>query len=72
MDKHPYDFVVPLDGQQRVANAYKVQGIPTKVVIGPNGRVRYRSIGYNGNPEATVDELALVVEMLKDGKVKKR
>ncbi len=68
MDKHPYDFVVPLDGQQKVANAYKVQGIPTKIVIGPNGRVRYRSIGYNGDPEATVDELALVVEMLKDGK----
>ena len=68
MDKHPYNFVVPLDGQQKVANAYKVQGIPTKVVIGPNGRVRYRTIGYNGNPDATVDELAMVVEMLKEGK----
>lgn len=67
MDKHPYPFVVPLDGQQKVANAYKVQGIPTKVVIGPNGRVRYRTIGYNGNPDATVDELSLVVEMLKEG-----
>ena len=67
MDKHPYPFVVPLDGQQRVAKAYKVQGIPTKVVIGPNGRVRYRYVGYNGNAEATVDELTMVVEMLKEG-----
>ena len=68
MDKHPYDFVVPLDGQQKVANAYKVQGIPTKVVIGPNGRVRYRHVGYSGDPETTVNELSLVVEMLKEGK----
>lgn len=67
MDKHPYPFVVPLDSQQKVANAYGVQGIPTKIIIGPNGRVRYRSIGYSGNPDATVDELSLVVEMLKDG-----
>ena len=66
MDKHPYPFVVPLDTQQKVANAYGVQGIPTKIVIGPNGRVRYRAIGYSGNPDATVDELALVVEMLKE------
>ena len=45
----------------------KVQGIPTKVVIDTKGRVRYRTIGYNGNPETTVDELTLVVEMLKEG-----
>ncbi|GAB3014439.1 redoxin family protein [Spirosoma pulveris] len=68
MSKHPYNFVVPLDAQQKVANAYKVQGIPTKVVIGPDGRVRYRTIGYSGNPESTVNELSLVVEMLKEGK----
>jgi len=67
MDKHPYPFVVPLDSQQKVANAYGVEGIPTKIVIGPNGRVRYRAIGYSGNPDATVDELSLVVEMLKEG-----
>ena len=68
MAKNTYPFVVPLDAQQRMANAYKVQGIPTKVVIDTKGRVRYRAIGYNGNPETTVNELTLVVEMLKEGK----
>lgn len=68
MSKHPYDFTVPIDGSQRVANSYKVRGIPTKVVIDGNGRVRYRAVGYSGNPEATVDELTMVVEMLKEGK----
>lgn len=68
MAKNTYPFVVPLDAQQRMANAYKVQGIPTKVVIDGKGRVRYRAIGYNGNPETTVNELTLVVEMLKEEK----
>ena len=67
MAKNTYPFVVPLDTQQRMANAYNVQGIPTKVVIDTKGRVRYRAIGYNGNPETTVNELTLVVEMLKEG-----
>ncbi len=66
MERNTYPFVVPIDAQQRVANAYKVQGIPTKVVIDGKGRVRYRAIGYNGDPEATVKELAMVVEMLKE------
>ncbi|QJW89610.1 redoxin domain-containing protein [Spirosoma taeanense] len=68
MNKGNYPFVVPLDFSQRVANAYGVKGIPTKVVIDSNGRVRYRSVGYNGNPETTVNELTMVVEMLKEEK----
>ncbi|GAB3574650.1 hypothetical protein GCM10027578_37650 [Spirosoma luteolum] len=66
MDKHPYPFVVPLDTQQKMATAYKVLGIPTKVVIDGKGRVRYRTIGYNGDPETTVKELTMVVQMLKE------
>ncbi|RIV18547.1 TlpA family protein disulfide reductase [Fibrisoma montanum] len=69
MAKRPYgDFVVPVDAGQRVANAYKVQGIPTKVIIDPQGRVRYRGIGYSGDAEATANEMTLLVELLKEGK----
>jgi thiol-disulfide isomerase/thioredoxin len=64
--RQPNTGPVPLDTDQRVSNAYGVQGIPTKVVIDPRGRVRFRSIGYNGNAEATADELTLVIEALKD------
>ena len=67
MNRHDYPFVVPIDAGQRVAGAYGVQGIPTKVVIDGKGRIRYRSVGYNGNPQSTVDELTMVVEMLKEG-----
>lgn len=67
MNKNPYPFVVPLDTQQKVSTAYGVLGIPTKVVIGPDGRIRYRAVGYTGTPEETVNELTMVVEMLKEG-----
>ncbi|MEZ0610216.1 TlpA family protein disulfide reductase [Fibrella sp. WM1] len=63
--RQPYTGIIPLDMNQRVSDAYGVQGIPTKVVIDPKGRVRYRSIGYSGNAEATADELTLVIEALK-------
>lgn len=58
-------FMVPMDRDQHVANSYGVQGIPTKVIIDPKGRVRYRSLGFSGNTEATADELTLVIEALK-------
>ncbi|CCH01483.1 Thiol-disulfide oxidoreductase resA [Fibrella aestuarina BUZ 2] len=64
--RQPYTGVIPLDLNQRVSDAYGVQGIPTKVIIDPKGRVRYRSIGYSGNAEATADELTLVIEALKE------
>ena len=58
-------FVVPMDRDQRVADAYGVLGIPTKVIIDPKGRVRYRSLGFSGNTDATAEELTLVIEALK-------
>ncbi len=58
-------FTVPMDRDQHVANSYGVLGIPTKVIIDPKGRVRYRSLGFSGNTEATAEELTLVIEALK-------
>ena len=58
-------FMVPMDRDQHVADAYGVLGIPTKVIIDPKGRVRYRSLGFSGNTDATAEELTLVIEALK-------
>ncbi|MEZ0484249.1 TlpA family protein disulfide reductase [Fibrella aquatica] len=65
MARQPYTGVVPIDQNQKVADSYGVQGIPTKVIIDPKGRVRYRSLGYSGNAEATAEEITLVIEALK-------
>jgi thiol-disulfide isomerase/thioredoxin len=66
VDKQPYTGVIPLDVSKRVSDSYGVQGIPTKVIIDPKGRVRYRSLGYSGNADATAEELTLVIEALKN------
>lgn len=66
MARKHFDFVVPVDAQQRMADAYRVEGIPTKIIIDANGRVRYRYVGYNGSPETTVAELTTVIGLLKD------
>lgn len=65
IDKQPYTGVIPLDVSKRVSESYGVLGIPTKVIIDPKGRVRYRSLGYSGNTEATADEITLVIDALK-------
>ena len=65
MARQTNTFTVPLDRDQRMADAYGVLGIPTKVIIDPKGRVRYRSLGFSGNTDATAEELTLVIEALK-------
>ncbi|MBO0935671.1 redoxin domain-containing protein [Fibrella sp. HMF5335] len=66
MARQTNQFTVPLDRDQRVADSYGVLGIPTKVIIDPKGRVRYRSLGFSGNTETTAEELTLVIEALKN------
>ena len=64
VDKKQYDFTVPLDLDSKVSTSYKVTGIPTKFVIDQQGNVRYKSIGFSGSAEKTVDEISLVVDLL--------
>ncbi len=59
-----YNFTVPLDLDSKVSTSYKVTGIPTKFVIDQQGNVRYKSIGFSGSAEKTVDEISTVVDLL--------
>lgn len=67
-----YDFNVLIDPKNEtgsnynVATAYKVTGIPTKVIIGPTGRINFKSVGYGGSDEKIVSEIETMVEILKD------
>lgn len=65
VEKQPYTGVIPLDVSKKVSESYGVQGLPTKVIVDPKGRVRYRSLGYSGNADATAEEITLVIEALK-------
>jgi peroxiredoxin len=54
-EKEGNDFVVVQD--------FKVDGIPTKFVIDRNNNIRFKSVGYDGNNEALVNELAAMIDL---------
>lgn len=72
IEEHDYSFHVLLDESKNeggraveTADAYGITGIPTKVVIGPEGNIRFKLIGYDGNLEKLVDELDMMIELIQ-------
>ncbi|TAN14445.1 MAG: TlpA family protein disulfide reductase, partial [Chitinophagaceae bacterium] len=70
--KNKYTFQVLLDQHQpkdstqyQVVNDYGVNGIPTKFIIDPNGNVRFKLVGFDGNTDKEVQKLAVMIDMLK-------
>ncbi|MFQ6070211.1 MAG: redoxin domain-containing protein [Candidatus Aminicenantales bacterium] len=60
-----YPFHVLLDSENKVIEAYKVEGIPTKFIIDPRGRVRFKKVGFAGSTEKMVNELSVMIEMVR-------
>lgn len=52
-----YDFLV--------AKQFNVTGIPSKIIIDKNGKIRSTLVGYSGNDAELVNELKAMVEKLK-------
>ncbi|WP_435314898.1 TlpA family protein disulfide reductase [Cellulophaga fucicola] len=48
----------------QVASNFEVTGIPTKVIIGPDGNIKFVSVGYSGNSDKLVKELSLKIDLL--------
>ncbi len=65
LGKKNYRFHVLLDSDNKVVEAYGVEGIPTKFVIDKNGKIRFKSVGFGGDAEKLVEELSLMIEMIK-------
>ncbi|MEO5789760.1 redoxin domain-containing protein [Gelidibacter sp.] len=66
-----YDFHVVYDTELEGSNAfevaekYDITGIPTKVIIGPDGRMKFKSVGYSGSNEKLVKEIDIMIDILK-------
>lgn len=60
-----YNFNVLMDTEDKVVSAFGVSGIPTKFVLDPNGRIRFKSVGYGGDPDALVKEISAMVSLCK-------
>ncbi len=65
IDKKSYRFHVLLDSDNKVVEAYGVEGIPTKFIIDKNGKIRFKSVGFGGDAEKLVEELSLMIEMIR-------
>ncbi len=58
-------FRVLLDLDDELARAFHVDMIPTKFIIDGQGKIRFRSVGYEGSPENLVTEISLVIELIR-------
>lgn len=69
--KNKYDFHVVYDTKMQnsqefeVADKYGITGIPTKVVIDKNGKMRFKAVGYSGQTEKLVKEMDIMIDILK-------
>jgi thiol-disulfide isomerase/thioredoxin len=70
MAKNKYDFTVLYDVAKSkegndfvVIEDYQVDGIPTKFVIDRNNNIRFKSVGYNGSADATVNEMTAMIDI---------
>lgn len=67
--KNKYTFTVLYDETKKdsdefvVVGNYKVEGIPTKFVIDKNSNIRFKSVGFGGDPDGLVSELSMMIEM---------
>lgn len=74
-----FDFNVLYDGKnpktgkldlvyEQYSKAFKFSGIPEKMIIDADGKLRWMSNGYFGSPSELVDEISIIVEYLKSEK----
>jgi thiol-disulfide isomerase/thioredoxin len=65
IEKNAYPFHVLMDYDSKIVEQFKVDGIPTKFVIDAKNNIRFKSVGFGGNTDGLVDELAIMIEMAK-------
>jgi thiol-disulfide isomerase/thioredoxin len=51
-----------------VISAYRVRGIPTKFVIGPDGYIKFKTSGFSGSADGMVRELDDMISLAKTKK----
>ena len=51
----------------KVVKSYGVTGIPTKIVIDPQGNIRFKVTGSSSRVEEVVNEISLMIEMARKG-----
>lgn len=65
INDHKYDFRVLFDHESKIVVSYGVSGIPTKIIIGKNGNIRFISMGFDGGNLKLMADLAGMIELAK-------
>jgi thiol-disulfide isomerase/thioredoxin len=60
-----YSFHVLLDLDKKVAGAFKVTGVPTKLIIDGNGNIRYRIVGAGTDENKVMDEMRIMIKSVQ-------
>lgn len=67
-----YDFHVLLDKKVveggndfKVVKEYDVAGIPTKFIIDPQGKIRFKAVGFDGNSDKLAEEVEMMIELTR-------
>ena len=60
-----YPFHVLMDSENKIVGDYKVSGIPTKFVIGPDQKIRFTAVGFSGDGDELVEELKTMIELVQ-------
>ena len=66
IDKNGYTFNVLMDDESSMVADYGVEGIPTKFILDKTGNIRFESFGFGGNEDALIDEISIMVEILRE------
>lgn len=69
IDENGYNFHVVFDkmeGSDALVTQYGIEGIPTKIIIDPSGRVRFQSAGGSSDVQAVVDEISYKIDLIKE------
>jgi cytochrome c biogenesis protein CcmG/thiol:disulfide interchange protein DsbE len=53
--ENPADFVIAYDAEGAVAKQYAIKGMPSSVLIGPDGKIVHVHAGFNDETARTVD-----------------
>lgn len=71
--ENDYPFHVVIDqktsetsNKYKTASDYAITGIPTKVIIGPDGKMKFKLVGYNGNNDQLLQEIGMMIELLEE------
>jgi len=62
MKDHNYTFPVLIDQSNKVVSAFKVSGLPTKMIVGPDGKIYFKDIGF---VKTMVQDMNIELDLIK-------